>query len=131
MRGHTMEENEVVEGTQQEVSNEAGGNEVPEIKDPKAVLEALERAKKDAKTFRETLEEKERAVAELTERIASLEGDEGIAKWKNRAIALSAKQQLSKDGIANADRIFDLMDADSLDLDNEGSLVGYAEALQA
>lgn len=126
-----MEENEVVEEGTQEVSNEAGGNEIPEIKDPKAVLEALERAKNDAKKFRETLEEKERAVEELTARIASLEGDEGIARWKKRAISLSAMAELQRQGIKDSDRILGLMDSDSLDLDDDGNLVGFGEALQA
>lgn len=114
----------------QEVT-EAGGDETPTINDPKAVLEALERAKTDAKKYRETLEEKEQAVAALTERITSLEGNEGIAKWKNRAIALSAKQELAQAGVKDTSRIYDLMDADSLDLDDEGNLIGFKEALQA
>lgn len=103
------------------------GNE--EIRDPKAVLEALERAKADAKKYREQFEEMEAANKQLSERVSALEGDEGVAKFKNRVIELQAKRELEKEGIKDADRIFGLMSADSFDLDNDGGLVGFAESL--
>jgi hypothetical protein len=100
---------ETVESTQEETQPEVV------INDPKAVLEALERAKSDAKKYREQFEAMEKANAELDERIASLEGDEGIALWKGKAIALSAKQQLAKSGVADPERVFGFMDATTLD----------------
>jgi hypothetical protein len=100
-----------------------------EIRDPKAVLEALERAKNDAKKYREQFEAMERSNQELSERIAALEGDEGIAKYKSRVIELTAKRELEKEGIKDTDRIFGLMDASAFDLDNDGGLVGFAESL--
>lgn len=103
--------------------------ETEEIRDPKAVLEALERAKADAKKYREQFEAMETNNRELSERIAALEGDEGIAKYKSRVIELQAKRELEKEGIKDTDRIFGLMDASAFDLDNEGGLVGFAESL--
>jgi len=100
-----------------------------EIKDPKAVLEALERAKNDAKKYRERLEELEAKNNELAESIAALEGDEGIALWKGKAIALSAKAELAKSGIADPERVFGFMDASTLDLDDEGRVSGFEEAV--
>jgi hypothetical protein len=103
------------------------GNE--EIRDPKAVLEALERAKDDAKKYREKFEAMETSNRELSERIASLEGDEGIAKYKNRVIELQAKRALEQEGIRDTDRIYGLMDAKAFDLDNDGGLTGFVESL--
>lgn len=106
------------------------GTEVPEIKDPKAVLEALERAKNDAKKFREQVEALEQEREQWAERIAALEGDEGIALWKNRTVELAAKAELAKSGIKDVDRIYGLMDASAFDYDDEGRVTGLNEALE-
>jgi hypothetical protein len=110
----------------QEVT-QAGGDE--EIRDPKAVLEALARAKEDAKRFREQFEALEAEKAEWAERIAALEGDEGIALWKGKAVELAAKQQLAKSGVKDIERIYGFLDASNFDYDDEGRVTGLDEAL--
>ena len=110
----------------QEVT-QAGGDE--EIRDPKAVLEALARAKEDAKKFREQFEALEKEKEEWANRLAALEGDEGIALWKNRTVELAAKQQLAKQGIKDVDRIYGFMDSQAFDYDDEGRVIGLDEAL--
>ena len=120
------EVNETNEDTQ-----EVTQPEVPEIKDPKAVLEALERAKADAKKYREQAEALEAEKQQMVDRISALEGDEGIALWKNRAVELATKQQLAKSGVADPDRIYGFMDASTLDYDDEGRVTGFDEAVKA
>jgi chromosome segregation ATPase len=100
-----------------------------EIRDPKAVLEALQRAKEDAKKYREQFEAVESANKTLNERIAALEGDDGIAAYKRRVIELSAKQKLAQQGIKDVERIFGLLDASTLDLDTDGGLLGLDEGV--
>lgn len=109
------------------IENEPAVDE--EIRDPKAVLEALERAKSDAKKYREQFEALQADNQRLSERITALEGDEGVAKFKSRVIELQAKRELEKEGIKDADRIFGLMDAKTFDLDDDGGLVGFTESL--
>jgi hypothetical protein len=111
----------------QEVEN--AGGETEEIRDPKAVLEALNRAKTDAKTYREKLEAKETEAQELSSRIAALEGDEGVALWKGRLISVSAKQALKEQGVKDANRIFELLDSETLGLDEQGNLTGLDQAV--
>lgn len=110
----------------QEVT-QAGGDE--EIRDPKAVLEALARAKEDARKFREQFEALEKEKEEWANRIAALEGDEGIALWKRRTVELAAKKELAKQGIKDVDRIYGLLDAQAFDYDDEGRVTGLDEAL--
>lgn len=104
-------------------------NEVT-INDPKAVLDALERAKADAKKYRELSESMEATNKSLEEKIAALNGDERLTKLKAQIIELSAKEKLSKQGIKDADRIFGLLDADALDLDEAGAVTGLDENLE-
>lgn len=113
----------------EETQNEVEQSEEVVINDPKAVLEALERAKEDAKKYREQAEALEAEKQGFVDRIASLEGDEGIALWKNRTVELAAKQELAKSGVKDVDRIYGLMDATTFDYDDEGSVTGFAEAL--
>jgi hypothetical protein len=105
--------------------------EVPEIKDPAAVLAALERAKNDAKTYREQLEAKQAEHDALLERVSALEGDEGIKKWKDKTISLSVRSALAKDGVKNVDRVLKHLPLDGIDLDDDGNLTGYSEKLSS
>ena len=100
-----------------------------EIRDPKAVLEALDRAKADAKRYREQFEELQTANKELETKIEALNGDEGIKRYKKQLVELHAKRELERQGLKDADRIFGLMDSESFDLDEEGRLVGFDENL--
>jgi hypothetical protein len=126
MRGHAMEESkEVTEGTQEGTQSE----EVV-INDPKAVLEALARAKNDAKANRERLEAEEKKVAELQERVNSLSSDEVLGGYKRRIIELQVKSSLEKEGIKETDRVAKYLSFDSYDLDDEGNVTGFSENLE-
>lgn len=84
-----------------------------EIKDPAAVLAALERAKNDAKKYREDGEA-------LRKQLDEREPD----KYKERAVKSEAKLALKDKGVANPDRILKHMDLSDLDFDDDGNLVG-------
>lgn len=108
-----------------------GTEEELEIRDPKAVLEALDRAKADAKKYREQFEALEKANADLENQIATLSSDEKLTALKGQIIELKAKQKLEKQGLDDADRIFSLMDASAFDLDDEGNVLGFDDNLKS
>lgn len=95
-----------------------------EIKDPQKVLESLKRANAEAKAYRE-----EKATLEA--RIAELEGDEGIAKWKNKAIRSEVRSSLREQGVKNIDRVMKYLELDGIDFDDSDKLVGFDEKVKA
>ena len=102
-----------------------------QIKDPKAVLEALERAKADAKKFREAFEGLEKKWAdaeqertEMDARIAEYEA--GEARWKDKTKELLVKGHLGP----NADRLMKFIDMDSIVVDDDGEIAGIDEAVR-
>lgn len=103
--------------------------EVVEIKDPKAVLEALERAKADAKKYREEAEALKGQVDTLTGRVSELEENDASKEWKDKYKALEVKQALSAKGVKDADRVLKFMDLSSVDYDDEGKLAGFDDAV--
>jgi hypothetical protein len=104
-----MEENTQMDGTSEE------------IKDPAAVLAALDRAKKDAKTARE---EKEALEAKL----AQYEQDN--AKVSGRLLRERVIQELSNHNITNTERILKFVKFDSLSFDDELNVVGLDEQIK-
>lgn len=102
-----------------------------EIKDPKAVLEALSKANAEAKKYRELSEAQATEIATHLEKITSLEGDEGIALWKKRAIDVSAKAALATAGVKDPDRVLGLMNVADISMDEAGVLTGFNESLEA
>jgi hypothetical protein len=104
-----MEENTQMDGTSEE------------IKDPAAVLAALERAKKDAKAARE---EKEALEAKL----AQYEQDN--AKVSGRLLRERVIQELSNHNITNTERILKFVKFDSLSFDDELNVVGLDEQIK-
>lgn len=103
--------------------------EVPEIKDPKAVLDALERAKADAKRFREELDTLKSEHAETLKEQESLKDSLETLKadttWKDRAKELTVRSKLG----TNADRLMKFMDLESVTLNDEGEAEGLDEAV--
>lgn len=100
------------------------------IDDPKAVLEALERAKKDAKKFREELETLKGQYAELEKSRDALKAtvdtyESGEGEWKNRTKELLVKGQLGN----NAERLMKFIDMDSIDFADDGQITGLEEAV--
>lgn len=105
-------------------------DEVPEIKDPQAVLDALERAKADAKKFREELDAMRSEVTELektrdslTETLKTYEDSD--SKWKARTKDLAIKSHLG----TNAERLMKFLDTDSITFDDDGQVQGIEEAV--
>ena len=115
-------------GTEVTLGDEPG-EETYDIKDPKAVLEALSRAKADAKKYRELSETQAAGNKTLTERIAELEGVDGVAKWKQRAIKVSAGAALAEAGVKDPARVLDFMNVDAVNIDDNGNLTGFDESL--
>lgn len=86
------------------------------IEDPKAVLSALERAKSDAKKFRE---EKEKLEIDLNSK------DQKIAEFSGRLLREKITQQLSAEGIKDPKRILKFVDFNSLEFDENLEVVGF------
>ena len=103
----------------EEITQQDGTSE--EIKDPAAVLAALDRAKKDAKAFRE---EKEALEAKL----AAYEQDK--AKISDKLLKEKVTQELSKLNNINLDRIVKFIKFDSLSFDDELNLVGFQDQIE-
>jgi hypothetical protein len=104
-----MEENTQMDGTSEE------------IKDPAAVLAALDRAKKDAKAARE---EKEALEA----RLAQYEQDN--AKVSGKLLREKVIQELAKLNITNTERILKFVKFESLSFDDELNVVGFDEQMK-
>lgn len=94
-----------------------------EIKDPAAVLAALEKAKKEAKTRREDNEA-------LKLRIAELEGKGSSDKYKERALKSEIKDALKEKGIKNVDGVLKHISLKGIDFDEEDKLIGLEATLQ-
>lgn len=92
-----------------------------EIKDPAAVLAALDRAKKDAKLFRE---EKEALETEITR------FKEENAKFSSRLLKEKVVQEISKQYVGPSDRLLKFIKFDALSLDEEFNLVGFDEQME-
>ncbi len=92
----------------------------PVINDPKAVLDALERAKEDAKRFREQAEELTNSLQEKDQKIADFNG-----KLLNEKV----KQKLADAGIKDSSRIMKYLDVNALQLDETFDVVGFEEQI--
>ena len=91
--------------------------EVIEIKDPKAVLEALHRANEDAKKYRE---ERDTYKKRLDNQ-----------EWKKRAISAEVRAHVSGLGIKDADRVVKYIGTDGIDFDDDGELTGISEKIES
>jgi hypothetical protein len=103
-----MEETELVEGTS------------TEIKDPVAVLAALERAKNDAKRFRMEKEAAEQEIAITKEKAELIQ-----AKLKNDKIIRS----LMENGVPNADKLLKYIKTSEIQLTDDFEIDGLDNQL--
>lgn len=87
-----------------------------EIRDPKAVLDALDRAKKEAKQFRLEREELFSKFESTVEELESL---------KSGLIAQKAVAKLNSLGIPNSDRILKYVDLVKVGLDEDFNLTNF------
>ena len=91
-----------------------------EIKDPKAVLDALDRAKKDAKQFRLEKEELEKQFNNLSQTTSTI---------KSKFINDRIMSHLAGLGIQNAERLMKYIKADTLVLTDDFELEGLDEQI--
>lgn len=83
------------------------------IDDPKAVLAALDKAKKEAKQFRE-----ERDALQV--KVAELESDDTLTKMQQRIVKTEAKSRLIADGVKDPDRILKYLNAEGVKVTDDG-----------
>ena len=102
------------------MENEVINNDTVEIKDPKAVLDALDRAKADAKRFRE---EKEALEINLNSR------DQKIAEYSGKLLREQVKKELSAQNITNVDRLLKYIDFNKLEFDEEFNVSGLEDQI--
>ncbi len=93
----------------------------PVINDPKAVLEALDRAKNDAKKFRE---EKEQLEVDLNSK------DQKIKEFSGRLMNERINQKLSAEGLKDPSRFIKYLDTSKLDFDDNLEIIGLDDQLE-
>jgi hypothetical protein len=86
------------------------------IEDPKAVLSALDRAKTDAKKFRE---EKEQLEVDLSSK------NQLIADYSGKLLREKVMQKISKEGIKDPQRVLKFIDLSKLEFDEDFEVVGF------
>jgi hypothetical protein len=92
-----------------------------EIKDPAAVLAALDRAKQDAKKFRI---ESEALAAEMSKK------NEEIAKFSGKLLREKINQEIAKLNISNTDRLFKYLNISELTFDDDFNVIGLQEQIE-
>jgi hypothetical protein len=108
--------------TKIEVENTVEEPVSAEIKDPVAVLAALERAKSDAKKFREEKEALEVQMKEFNEKSSAV---------KRKLMDEKVNKYLSEKGIKNADRLLKYIKFDEVDLTEDFEVVGLQDQIDS
>lgn len=119
-----MENEQNVESQENTEATENETGQEEEVRNPAAVLKDNRRLIAEAKTNREAKEALEAKIAEL-------EGDEGIARWKSRAIKTEVRSALKEQGIKDPSRIMEFLSLDGVDIDDDDKLVGLDDAISA
>ena len=88
----------------------------PVIEDPKAVLAALDRAKADARKFRE---EKESLESNLANK------DQTISAYTDKLIKEKLTQKIAAEGIKDPERILKFINMSNLSLGENFDLIGF------
>jgi len=91
-------------------------NEETTLNDPKAVLAALDRAKSDAKKFREQKEQLEIDLNSTSQKIAEFSG---------RLLHEKVLQKISAEGVKDPKRLLRFMDMNKLEFDENLEVVGF------
>ena len=105
-----MEENNQVEGTS------------TEIKDPAAVLSALDRAKTDAKKFREEKEALEKKIEQFNAKNSVM---------KTKLVNEKINSVLAENGIKNAERLLKYIKMDEIDLTDDFEIAGLEAQIES
>lgn len=88
------------------------------IEDPKAVIDALNRAKSDAKKFRE---EKERLENDLNSK------DQAIAEYSGKLLREKTLQKISAEGIKDPERLMKFINISNLSFNDDFEVLGFDE----
>lgn len=100
------------------------------IENPEALLKAHDKLKEDITALRTRFKELEKEKAELETAAEALSPD-NFNKMKERALKAEIRAQLEADGVPNADGVIKYLDLNDVDYDEEGSIVGVDEKLEA
>ena len=92
------------------------------INDPKAVLDALARAKDDAKKYREQAEELETQLASK---------DEVISQYNNKLLNEKVTKKLAEEGIKDTSRFIKYLNISELSLDEDMNIIGFDAQLSS
>lgn len=106
--------------TQQQSENQT--EQEVKIEDPAAVLGALERAKAEAKKFRE---EKEKLEADLQTTT------ELVANYSSKLLQEKVKAKFDSNGLKDANRFMRFVDFGQLSLDDNNELIGFDTQLES
>lgn len=90
-----------------------------EIRDPDAVLAALNRAKEEAKTYREQLEGMQATVNELRTEVET---------YRTELTETALRRAITKEGV-DPDRVMRYLNRDAFKLDADGNLEGFDDEL--
>lgn len=102
-------------------TNNVENTEEVVIEDPKAVLSALERAKGDAKKFREQAEQLEVDLNSKNQMIAS---------YSEKLLQEKVKQRLAEEGIKDSARVLKFVDLGSLQFDDNLDVIGFEDQIE-
>jgi hypothetical protein len=102
-------------------NTETTESQEPTINDPKAVLDALDRAKNDAKKFRE---EKEKLEVDLNSK------DQKIAEFSGKLLKEKISQRLAAEGLKEPKRLMKFIDTMKLEFDENLEITGLEEQIE-
>ena len=88
------------------------------LNDPKAVLAALDRAKSDAKKFRE---EKEKLEVDLNS------SNQKIAEFSGKLLHEKVLQKISAEGVKEPRRLLKFMDLTKFEFDEDLNVIGFED----
>ncbi len=101
-----------------ETNNTEETTEETTLNDPKAVLAALDRAKNDARKFRE---EKEKLEVDLNS------SNQKIAEFSGKLLHEKVLQKISEEGVKDPRRLLKFMDLTKFEFDDSLNVVGFED----
>ena len=99
-------------------TEEQATTEETTLNDPKAVLAALDRAKSDAKKFRE---EKEKLEVDLNS------SNQKIAEFSGKLLHEKVLQKISAEGVKEPRRLLKFMDLTKFEFDQDLNVIGFED----
>lgn len=91
------------------------------IEDPKAVLDALNRAKADAKKYREEAEKLQKEIENTNTKASD---------YQKNLIREKLIKKISSEGVKDGDRILKFIDVDKIGLDDDLEIIGVEDQIE-